>query len=185
MMIIMLIYTKDDEQYVAGLYLELKDDMLYVANKILRNHDDAEDAVHLAFVNIIKGLQRIQSLQNVNSNLCRETAAYCIVIVKNVSRRIYNKRKTRQTTPIEDFENTLVADDNPVEQALNNNLLKLIDEAIKGLPEKLAKAFVLRYYKGMKHSEIGEFMNVTTSTAQKRVERATDIILKQIGEEAI
>ncbi len=184
MIVTMLIYTKDDQQYVAELYLELKDDMFYVANKILQNESDAEDALHLAFVNIIKSLQQIQSLQNVNNDSCRNITAYCIVIVKNVSRRMYNKRKAHKASSLEDFENILIADENPDEQALIRNQLELIDKAVKQLPEKLGKAFVLRHYKKMTYAEIGKLLGISAGTAQKRVERATDFIFEQIGDEA-
>lgn len=184
MLMIMLIYTKDDELYVEELYLELKDDMLYIANKILHNQDDAEDAVHAAFINIIKHLQRIQGLQKNNEDSGRKNAAYCIVIVKNTSRRMFNKRKAQETTPIENVDYDLASDDDPAEHALHNNLLESLDEIVKTMPEYLARPFVLRYYKEMKYADIGKLLDISPNAAQKRVERATDIILQNTGKEA-
>lgn len=184
MMMIMLIYTKDDEQYVEELYLELKDDMLYVAKKILHNQDDAEDAVHTAFENIINHLQRIQNLQENNEDSGRKNAAYCIVIVKNVSRRMYNNLKSQEMLPLEDLDYRLVSDDDPAEYALHNNLLESLDEIVKTLPENLSRPFVLRYYKEMKYAEIGALLDISANAVQKRVERATDIILQKMGKEA-
>jgi RNA polymerase sigma-70 factor (ECF subfamily) len=185
MLMIMLIYTKDDELYVEKLYLELKDDMLYVANKILRNQDDAEDAVHAAFTNIIKHLQRIQSLQNVHEDSRRKSAAYCIVIVKNISRRMYNNKKAKATSSIDDVDYNLPSEENTEEYALQNDLLASLDEVVKVLPENLSKPFILRYYKEMKYADIGRILNLTANAVQKRVERATDIILEKLGEEGM
>lgn len=185
MLMIMLIYTKDDELYVEKLYLELKDDMLYVANKILHNQDDAEDAVHMAFENIIKHLQRIQNLQNINDESGRKSAAYCIVIVRNISRRMYNNSKAKEVSPLDEVDYNLPSTDNTEEHALQNDLLASLDEIVKMLPENLSKPFVLRYYKEMKYTDIGKVLNMSANAAQKRVERATDIILAKLGGEGL
>jgi len=185
MLMIMLIYSKDDEEYVEALYLELKDDMFHVANKILHNWDDAEDAVHIAFTKIITHLQRIQNLQNTNSKSGRKSAAYCIVIVRNVSRRMYNNQKAKEFSPLDEIDYNLQSVDNTEESALQNDLLASLDEIVKILPENLSKPFVLRYYKEMKYADIGKILNLSANAAQKRVERATDIIFAKLGGEGL
>lgn len=185
MLMVMLIYSKDDEEYIEALYLELKDDMFRVANKILQNQDDAEDAVQTALERIIMRLQLIQNSQNVNSESGRNSAAYCIVIVKNVSRRMFNNRKTKEVSPLDEIVYNLPSADNTEEHALQNDLLTSLDEVIKTLPENLSRPFVLRYYKEMKYADIGRVLNLSANAAQKRVERASDIILEKLGGEGL
>lgn len=181
MLMIMLIYGKDDEEYVTALYWDLKDDMVYIANNILHNPEDAEDAVQIAFVNIIANLQRIQNLQNIDGKVGRNSAAYCIVIVRNVARRMYNERKAKETRPIDEIEYDLPSKEVTEDIALQNNLLASLDEIVKTLPDKLSRPFVLRYYKEMKYADIGNLLGLSANAAQKRVERAVDFILEKFG----
>ena len=183
MLVIMLISDKDDQEYLEALYIELKNEMLYVSNQILHNIDDAEDAVQMAFIKIIDNLQRIQNLQNTNDESQRKTAAYCIVIVRNISHRMYNSRKGKEATSLEEVDYNLTSGDKIEEIALQNNLIQQINEIANELSENLSKPFVLRYYKDMKYADIGKVLNLSPNAAQKRVERATDIILEKLGGE--
>ena len=185
MLMLMIIYSESDKEYVAALYLNLKDDMFHVANKILQNKDDAEDAVQTAFANIIANLDKIKNLQNINGKSGRNNTSYCIVIVKNVSKRMYTTRKSKDEASLEDVDYNLHTADNLEESALQNYLIKSIDEIIKDIPEMLSNPFVLRYYEDMKYSDIGKLLNITANAAQKRVERATDIILDKLGKEGL
>lgn len=185
MLMIMLIYSKDDEEYVTALYWDMKDDMVYVANRILQNLDDAEDAVQTAFIRIIANLQRIQNLQNINDESGRKSSAYCIVIVRNVSRRMYNEQKAREAKPIDEVDYNLPNLDDTEGIALQNDLLETLDEIVKTLPDNLSRPFVLRYYKEMKYADIGNLLGLSANAAQKRVERAMNIILKKLGREGM
>ena len=49
-----------DRDKFTLLYNKYRKLMLYVANQILNNQDDSEDAVHEAFLSIIRNIKKIQ-----------------------------------------------------------------------------------------------------------------------------
>ena len=64
----MLIYLQSiadpqDRNKFEQLYIQYKQLMFCVANSILRNEYDAEDAVHQAFLAIVKNLDKISDLE--------------------------------------------------------------------------------------------------------------------------
>ena len=61
-MIIYLQMLEDlsDRDKFTLLYNKYRRLMLYVANQILNNQDDSEDAVHEAFLSIIRNIKKIQ-----------------------------------------------------------------------------------------------------------------------------
>ena len=54
-----MIETDEDRQKFIQLYETYRGLMFYVANRILHNTEDAEDAVHQAFLSIIENLDKI------------------------------------------------------------------------------------------------------------------------------
>ena len=60
---------------------------LYVSKAILKNNESAEDAVSEAFVRIIKNLDKI------NEDDRYKTRAFLVIIVRNVSIDILNKKQ--------------------------------------------------------------------------------------------
>lgn len=87
---IMLIYlnlieTEEDKRKFERIYHSYKQTMFYATNRILKNQDSAEDAVHNAFLRVINHLEKI------NENDCHKTRAFLVVILKNIAIDIYRK----------------------------------------------------------------------------------------------
>ena len=60
--------------------------MYAVAYSILCNPQDAEDAVHHAFVKIIENISKISDLE------CPKTASYIVTIVEHTAINLYRKK---------------------------------------------------------------------------------------------
>ena len=59
------------------IYLKYKALMFYTANKILHNEQDAEDAVHMAFIKIAENIEKIDALD------CPKTRSYIVTIAEH------------------------------------------------------------------------------------------------------
>ena len=59
LMYLSMIETPDDKAKFERIYNRYRNLMYHVAYKVLSNHYDAEDAVHQAFVAIIRHLEKI------------------------------------------------------------------------------------------------------------------------------
>ena len=82
-----MIETEEDRQKFTDLYETYRGLMFYVANQILHNTDDAEDAVHQAFLSIIENLDKIAKVH------CPQSRAYVIVIAENKAIDMIRARK--------------------------------------------------------------------------------------------
>ena len=88
MIYLQMIESEDDKVRFEEIYLKYKSLMFYAANKILHNEQDAEDAVHIAFIKIAENIKKIDVLD------CPKTRSYIVTIVENKAIDIY-RRKSR------------------------------------------------------------------------------------------
>ena len=84
------IENKDDKQKFEKIYLQYQKDMFVIANKILRNKENAEDAVQDAVVLIMHNLDKIEDVY------AKSTVNYIRIIVKNRALQIYNQLKKEE-----------------------------------------------------------------------------------------
>ncbi len=54
----------DEEDKFESIYLQYRYLMLNIANKILRNHHDAEDTVHQAFLSVVQNWEKFFAERN-------------------------------------------------------------------------------------------------------------------------
>ena len=74
-----MIETPEEKSKFERLYLEYRGLMYHVAYEILHNEQDAEDAVHQAFVKIAENIKKI------DDPVCPKTHGYVVTIVENLS----------------------------------------------------------------------------------------------------
>lgn len=77
-----LLDTPEEKSKFEQLYLLYRQDMFKLAYGILENKYDTEDAVHEAFMRVMKKLTKISEIN------CPQTHAYLLIIVKNVALKI-------------------------------------------------------------------------------------------------
>lgn len=94
-----LIDTPEDRSRFEQLYIAYRDLMFYIARKTLDNDQDAEDAVHDAFVAVAKKISKISTLQS------PKTKAYVVTVVERKAIDIYRAKRRNPTGPLtEDME---------------------------------------------------------------------------------
>lgn len=59
----MMIDSESDQSKFEQIYMKYKGLMFYVANDILHNEHDAEDAVHQAFIKIAENIKKINKVE--------------------------------------------------------------------------------------------------------------------------
>ena len=82
-----LIDAPEERSKFEALYMQYRGLMLYVARRILRRQEDAEDAVHDACIKIAKSISKISAID------CPETRAYIVIIVENTCIDLLRKRR--------------------------------------------------------------------------------------------
>lgn len=73
----MMLETPEEKSLFEQIYLEYRGLMFHVAYEILHNEQDAEDAVHQAFVKIAENIKKI------DDPMCPKTHSYVVTIVEH------------------------------------------------------------------------------------------------------
>ena len=87
---LMMIDSPEDQSKFEKVYLTYKGLMYHTAYKVLNNEEDAEDAVHNAFVKIAENISKI------GEPVCPKTQVYVVTIVENKAIDLYRSIRRRQ-----------------------------------------------------------------------------------------
>lgn len=159
-----LLDTPEEKSKFEQLYLAYRQDMYKTAYGILREDHDAEDAVHEAFMILIKNIHKISLIS------CPQTKAYLIIIVKNVSFKLYNQHQ--KIVPI-DFENLELEDDSDIEDAAIRSVEReKLKKYLMQLSDDDYSILYLNFYMEMNIDEIASSLSISYETAKKRLQRA-------------
>lgn len=156
--------TGEEKSDFEKLYLEYRQTMYAVAFGILKNEQDAEDAVHAAFLNIAKYYKKVKRIRPENLK------AYLVIVVKNTSVNLY--RKNENTREHEDSFTDLKETIDYLERLEYAQLLKIISS----LPESSREIMFLFFVEGFNVREIADMLNITQNAVYKRLGRAKKLL---------
>lgn len=139
------------------VYLQYKRMMYAAAFSILGNIQDAEDAVHHAFVKIAENISKISEPE------CPKTRSYVVTIVENTAINIYRKKKRHATLTL-DEEGPWLA----VEYAGSNELARCMAK----LPGRYRQVLLLKHHHGYSTKEIAKMLGLTAVNVAKIEQRA-------------
>ena len=91
-----MIDASEDRSKFEQLYLEYRGLMFHAANQILHNEQDAEDAVHQAFLSIA------QHIQNIDQPISSKTRCYVVTITENKAIDQYRRRQKHPTVELQE-----------------------------------------------------------------------------------
>ena len=152
--------------------------MYYVANKILQDNYLAEDAVQAAFLKLIPNLYKIE---DINSH---KTKAFVVIVVENVAKGMYTKRRKSNTMPFEELEYQISDNSNELEALISDLALENIVEQMKKLQKNDSEILLLLYFHEMTIKEIAQLLDIKDAVVRKRLERARQrlaVLLKGCG----
>jgi len=169
-----LVDSEEEKKLVEELYKSNKQKMYVIAKSCLHNSQDAEDAVHEAFLHTIEEIEHISTIP------ADKRSPYLNVIVRNVSYHTFNQNK-----PMEQIdEETITQEDiSTEEEAISNigyeHLLKLV----KNLPDGQKDVMYLKYERGLTMQEIAETLSISEVAVKNRLFKAKKSLKEQIKNE--
>ncbi len=157
----MIIYTQmldapADKHKFERLYKQYRALMYHIAFGILRSEQDAEDAVHQAFVSILENFEKIFEVE------CPKTRAFCVIVVERKALNMLRER--RKLADGYDVELSGVSVPPPDGAPLA--------AALARLPARYREALLLRYYMGYSAKEVAGILGLSHSNASKLIWRA-------------
>ena len=164
--------TIDDKQKLLLLY-ELYEQILYnVAFSILNDIGLAEDVTQECFIKISKKLSKIF---NCSSN---DTKYYLMRMCKNLAIDRYRKRK--RENHVSDVPLLTMSDGTNIENEVIDK--EQVELALQALNDTSREIILLRCFLGLSYEDVANRLNITTTTAMKRFQRAMESIERSKGE---
>lgn len=159
-----MLETEADKQKFNRLYTLYRQPMYAAAYQILKDAYLAEDAVHNAFLKIMRCLTRLGKPE---TNASRN---YLLIIARNEALRLYHRSRTQ--IPSETVEEA-VPDIQDVElETESREVQKRIYDLIASLDTSYSDILLLKFYYDMDDDEIAETLGISLNNARVRLHRA-------------
>ncbi|MFY9235120.1 MAG: RNA polymerase sigma factor [Fimbriimonadaceae bacterium] len=161
------------EQIAFELLVDLyRPTLLNLALRMLRNVDDAKDAVQDTFIKAYRALKDFDPARPIKPWLCRICANCCVDMVRD---------RHRDGDPLDQHEYMLEDQAaSPHEQVGENLDQDQVRGAIARLPEKYRKIVFMRHFKHMDVIEIAQALNKPEGTIKSWLFRARAILKKDL-----
>ncbi len=164
-----------DRKEFAKLVEMYSDSIYRVAIRMLNNPTDAEDVLQETFIKVMRSIENFEGRSNLSTWLYR--------IAVNESLMVLRKQKPEVAVAEDDF---LDNDDGnsypafqildwcclPEEEFMTNETRKMLNQAIRTLPQSLKSVFVLRDVEGLSIRETSEALDLTETNVKTRLLRA-------------
>lgn len=170
----MLLYTQtigdaQQRRLFEDVYTAYRGRMLTLARRKLRSPEDAEDAVHQAFLALAEHFDRLAALPRT------ELEAYLTVVVERKCIDLLRQQSRSSGTP---FDETLsLVTPAPCGDALA--------DAMGRLPPRYREALLLRHACGYSTRETAALLELSFAAAQKLLYRAREALRAELEREAI
>ncbi|MGN0999030.1 MAG: RNA polymerase sigma factor [Faecousia sp.] len=164
-----MIETEQDRSKFERIYLQYRNLMFSAAFSVLHNPEDAEDAVHHAFVKVAENIDKISEA------VCPKTAAYVVTIVENKAIDLYRRKKKHPSVPLEQETMGLA-----IEYTGENEVAR----CIAALPAGYRQVLMLKYYHGYSTKETAKLLSLSTANVSKIEQRAKaklEILCREAG----
>lgn len=129
-----LIDSPNDRVNFELVYQTYRNLMFFIAYKILNNPQDAEDAVHTAFIKIAENMSKIEVA------VCPKTKAFVVTIVENTAIDLYRKKK--RSDNIDFLENF-------PESPIDLEHRSVLAQCMAKLPTRYREIILLKYSYGI------------------------------------
>ena len=146
-----------------------------LAMRMLRNQQDAEDALQEAFLQVYRGLKSFEGRSNFSTWLFRLATNVCLMKIR------HRGTEPAGMLPLEDFlpqheEGEAPAiqgwPEKPEEILLTKESREKMMEALEKLPADYRAVFILRDIEGFSNAETGETLGISVAAVKSRLHRA-------------
>ena len=169
--------TVDLERQFTEIVDEYSDLAYSVAYRMLRNVEDAEDAVQEAYISAYKALPNFKGQSKLSTWLYRIVVNACLMkIRKDKSRAKYLAEKSYDDAIVYDWKN------DPEEAAVNSDLRSMLESGLDLLSPDLRAAVVMRDIQGLSTEESAEALDISIASLKSRLHRARIMLRKHLDE---
>ena len=156
-------------ELLADLY---RPTLFSLALRMLRNSDDAKDAVQETLLKAFRAIGDFDASRPIRPWLCRICTNCCVDLVRN---------RRRDGDPLEQHEYMLQDGEESLDERASGSIRqKAVVEAIHRLPEKYRKIIFMRHFQHKDVNEIAEELNKPEGTIKSWLFRARALLKKDL-----
>ena len=143
--------------------------------RMLRNQEDAEDALQETFLQVYRGLKSFEGRSTFSTWLFRLATNVCLMKIRHREtepaghlplEEYLPQHEEGQHPPIQDWP------EKPEEVLLNKESRTKMLEALEKLPAEYRAVFILRDIEGFSNVETGEALGISVAAVKSRLHRA-------------
>ena len=154
---IQMLDTPEEKSKFETIYIQNRELLFRIAYDILHHRQDAEDAVHQAFVKLAENMKKIGEPED------PATRGYIVTIVENKAIDIYRRKQS---------SNHLEYVDEMMGVQVPYSGDDALAECILMLPQRQQLVIIMKYSYGYNLHEIARMLRITYPNAQKLDQRA-------------
>ena len=158
-----MVETDEQRTLVEQLFSDYEQIMFRTAFAVLHNEQDAEDAVHEAFIRIISNIDRVRCIAP------DKRKSYIIIITRNIAIDLCRSRMKQV-----DMNDTDIGDEgSDVERDVFGKYdCETLNSAISNLNDKLRQVLILYYYHDEPTGSIAQMLGISEVAVRSRLFRA-------------
>ena len=160
--------TPEEKIRFEQIYLKYRGLMCHVAEGILHDHQEAEDAVHNAFLKIIKKFSKFQNTP------AQDLAPQIVAIARNEAISLLRKRK--DMAPLEDWEGF-------AETAEDVSDYHSLVDTFTLLPQTYRAAMEMKLLLGYSDGEIAAKLGLSKKAVSVRISRGRQLLQSIVEQE--
>lgn len=163
-----MIETQEDQDKFERIYTKYRNLMYHAAYQVLQNHHDAEDAVHQAFISVIRHIKNIKEIDS------PKTRSFLVLITERKAIDILRvNRRDKIVALDEEIAGILIPP--PGDNGLADALAKL--------PAHYRQVLMLRFDNGFSVRELAGLLGISESGVRHLIRRARNALARELERE--
>lgn len=173
-----MLETDEERESFAEFYEKHQGKCLAVANAITKNHVWAEEAVHNAFLRMIRHKDKYFT------DLRKRTRTQIVIMVRSEAINILNREKKLDHIPLDDVE-PIIANDVPdnFRIAASKETMNRLEHHVSQLDEISQALFEMKYILDFSDGEIAERVGLSKNAVAIRVHRIRKKLIDDLRQE--
>jgi RNA polymerase sigma-70 factor (ECF subfamily) len=172
------IENNNERQTVEQIWERHKERMYKIAEKVLTNNAEIEDAVMDAVHNVVRNAKKFVDLSE------SDTVCLITIYVKHAALKIYNQNKKDILNKTDNDALHNVSENISVEEiVITKDKYQALSKEIQNMPEKYSYPFLLRYYYQFSFKDIALALGLSEDAVKKRTYRAKQKLLTFMEED--
>lgn len=171
----------EDIKKFEKIYYEYREQMFFVANKILRDSYEAEDAVQNALLGIARS---IRTLPDDDACLVR---AYTLTAAKNAALNMLPKKQRRDKMLHIDTvdEHNASYDESAFDRIAASEDVEMLSRAMSRMPDIYRDVLLLHCVCGLKVGQTADILGRKKTTVDKQLGRARKLLVRFCAEDGV